>query len=66
MEGASVVAKEDGSRKRLNGVSEANQAEVKVAEQEAPLPREGSRSGAIAHWEESSGWGAGASSVDLS
>lgn len=55
MEGASAVAEEDSSRKRLNAVSEGNQAAVKVAEQGAPLPREGSQSGAIAHWEESSG-----------
>lgn len=48
MERASVVAEEDSSRKRLNGVSEGNEAEVKVAEQGAPLPREGSQGGAIA------------------
>lgn len=61
MEGASAVAEEDSSRKRLNAVSEGNQAAVKVAEQGgAPLPREGlSQSELIAHWEESSGWRAG-------
>lgn len=36
------VAEETG--KRLNSSSVGNQAEVKVAEQRAPLPREGSRS----------------------
>ena len=43
----------------LNRISEGNQAEVKVAEQRAPLPREGSQSGTIAQWEESRGGGAG-------
>lgn len=49
--------------KRLYSSSVGNQAEVKVAEQRAPLPREGSES---RDWQEPRGRGAGTSPPDLS
>lgn len=45
METREEIPVAEEARKRLNSISEGNQAEVKVAEQRAPLSREGSHSG---------------------